>query len=214
MEEILASIRRIIADDQDRVLPARFSGASIRPVAPAAIPQQAFEAEEDEPAGDPAEDDEDAAPGDALLHELPASSDRAPEPADEPAPPQAHASAEPAPRIPLESRQEPPVLAPRIPFEAGQESPAPADRDPPLVSPQVHAPADRDPPLVSPQVHAAAGQAFQRLAATAHPRPALTMEEHVTEMLRPMLRAWLDENLPAIVERLVEAEIERIRRGR
>ena len=29
-------------------------------------------------------------------------------------------------------------------------------------------------------------------------------------MLRPMLKAWLDENLPAIVERLVRAEIERI----
>lgn len=199
MEEILASIRRIIADDQDRVLPARFSGASIRPVTPAAIPQQAFEAEEDDSVGDLAEDDEDAAPGNAPLHELPAASDRGAEPAEEPAPPQAHASAEPAPRMPPESRQEPPVLAPRIPFEAGQESPVPADRDP---------------PLVSPQVHAAAGQAFQRLAATAHPRPALTMEEHVTEMLRPMLRAWLDENLPAIVERLVEAEIERIRRGR
>jgi cell pole-organizing protein PopZ len=199
MEEILASIRRIIADDQDRVLPARFSGASIRPVTPAEIPQQAFEAEEDESAEDLAEDDEDAAPGDAPLHELPASSDRAAEPAEEPGPPQAHASPEPAPRIPLESRQESPAPAQRIPFEAGQESPAPAGRDE---------------PLVSPQAHAAAEQAFQRLSATAHPRSSLTMEEHVTEMLRPMLKAWLDENLPALVERLVEAEIERIRRGR
>lgn len=33
------------------------------------------------------------------------------------------------------------------------------------------------------------------------------------EMLRPMLKAWLDENLPAMVERLVAAEIERIARG-
>ena len=56
--------------------------------------------------------------------------------------------------------------------------------------------------------------AFQRLAATVRPRPALTMEEHVTEMLRPMLRAWLDENLPPLVERLVQAEIERISRSR
>jgi cell pole-organizing protein PopZ len=32
-------------------------------------------------------------------------------------------------------------------------------------------------------------------------------------MLRPMLRAWLDDNLPTIVERLVRAEIERVARG-
>ena len=32
-------------------------------------------------------------------------------------------------------------------------------------------------------------------------------------MLRPMLKAWLDENLPAMVERLVRAEIERVARG-
>jgi cell pole-organizing protein PopZ len=32
-------------------------------------------------------------------------------------------------------------------------------------------------------------------------------------MLRPMLKAWLDENLPGIVERLVGAEIERLARG-
>jgi len=33
------------------------------------------------------------------------------------------------------------------------------------------------------------------------------------EMLRPLLKSWLDENLPSIVERLVSAEIERIARG-
>jgi cell pole-organizing protein PopZ len=33
------------------------------------------------------------------------------------------------------------------------------------------------------------------------------------EMLRPMLKAWLDDNLPVIVERLVSAEIERVARG-
>ena len=30
------------------------------------------------------------------------------------------------------------------------------------------------------------------------------------EMLRPMLRSWLDDNLPTLVERLVRAEIERL----
>src|SRR5438105_3872409 len=33
------------------------------------------------------------------------------------------------------------------------------------------------------------------------------------EMLRPMLKTWLDDNLPSIVERLVAAEIERVARG-
>jgi Protein of unknown function (DUF2497) len=33
----------------------------------------------------------------------------------------------------------------------------------------------------------------------------------VCEMLRPMLKAWLDDNLPALVERLVRTEIERPR---
>jgi cell pole-organizing protein PopZ len=32
-------------------------------------------------------------------------------------------------------------------------------------------------------------------------------------MLRPMLKQWLDDNLPAVVERLVRAEIERVARG-
>jgi cell pole-organizing protein PopZ len=33
------------------------------------------------------------------------------------------------------------------------------------------------------------------------------------EMLRPLLKAWLDDNLPAMVERLVQAEIRRVTRG-
>src|SRR6266487_2021693 len=43
---------------------------------------------------------------------------------------------------------------------------------------------------------------------------ALRDEELVSELLRPMLKAWLDDNLPAIVERLVRAEIERVSRAR
>ena len=33
------------------------------------------------------------------------------------------------------------------------------------------------------------------------------------EMLRPMLKHWIDDNLPGLVERLVRAEIERVSRG-
>ena len=39
---------------------------------------------------------------------------------------------------------------------------------------------------------------------------ARSVEDLVTEMLRPMLRDWLDQNLPAIVERIVQKEIRRL----
>lgn len=37
-----------------------------------------------------------------------------------------------------------------------------------------------------------------------------TLDELVKELLRPMLKAWLDANLPPLVQRLVEAEIARL----
>jgi uncharacterized protein len=37
-----------------------------------------------------------------------------------------------------------------------------------------------------------------------------TLEDLTRELLRPMLKTWLDENLPTIVDRLVRAEIERV----
>ena len=37
-----------------------------------------------------------------------------------------------------------------------------------------------------------------------------TITDMVREELRPMLKAWLDANLPPLVERLVRAEIERV----
>jgi uncharacterized protein len=43
---------------------------------------------------------------------------------------------------------------------------------------------------------------------------ARTLEDLVREMLRPMLKSWLDDNLPGMVERMVRAEIERVSRGR
>ena len=41
-----------------------------------------------------------------------------------------------------------------------------------------------------------------------------TLEDIVREALRPMLKSWLDENLPRVVERMVQAEVERVARGR
>ena len=44
----------------------------------------------------------------------------------------------------------------------------------------------------------------------ANPR---TLEDLVTDLIRPMLKDWLDENLPPLVERLVRSEIDRIARS-
>ena len=41
-----------------------------------------------------------------------------------------------------------------------------------------------------------------------------TLEDVVRDTHRPMLKSWLDENLPRVVERLVQEEIERVTRGR
>jgi cell pole-organizing protein PopZ len=41
-----------------------------------------------------------------------------------------------------------------------------------------------------------------------------TLEDLTREMLRPMLKVWLDENLPTVVERLVRAEIDRVSKSR
>ena len=74
--------------------------------------------------------------------------------------------------------------------------------------------------IVSTATSGAAAAAFAQLGAL--PRegrrqgePSLgvgerTLEEIVREMLRPMLQTWLDEHLPAIVERLVREEIARV----
>ena len=61
---------------------------------------------------------------------------------------------------------------------------------------------------------AAVDSAFNALAQTVLSNNARTLEDLVKEMLRPMLKAWLDDNLPKLVEKIVRAEIERVSRGR
>lgn len=81
--------------------------------------------------------------------------------------------------------------------------------------------------LVGETAAASAASAFAGLAATFQkPEPAPvasaadmnfmsgnTVEAMVREMLRPMLKDWLDANLPAIVEAQVRKEVERIARN-
>jgi cell pole-organizing protein PopZ len=68
--------------------------------------------------------------------------------------------------------------------------------------------------LLSRSATAAVDSAFSSLAQTVLVHNARTLEDLVREMLRPMLKSWLDDNLPGLVERLVRSEIERVSRGR
>lgn len=43
-----------------------------------------------------------------------------------------------------------------------------------------------------------------------HFRSGITIEDLVLEAMRPMLKSWLDEYLPGLVERLVEKEVRRV----
>ncbi len=74
-----------------------------------------------------------------------------------------------------------------------------------------------DDALLSPDAAANASAAFGVLANTilSSSGNSRTLEDLVQDMLRPMLKEWLDGNLPELVERLVREEIERVaRRGR
>jgi cell pole-organizing protein PopZ len=67
--------------------------------------------------------------------------------------------------------------------------------------------------LLSREATAAVGSAFNTLTETVK-KHELSLEDVVRETLRPMLKSWLDENLPRVVERMVQAEVERVTRGR
>ena len=68
--------------------------------------------------------------------------------------------------------------------------------------------------MLSRSTVSAVESAFNTLAHTVLSNNARTLEDLVREMLRPMLKSWLDDNLPGLVERVVRAEIERVARGR
>lgn len=90
----------------------------------------------------------------------------------------------------------------------------PVRPEPRAETPRARSAPEVDEPLVSAAASATVQSAFGQLSHTVLAANARTLDDLVKEMLRPMLRAWLDENLPVIVERLVRAEIERVSRGR
>jgi cell pole-organizing protein PopZ len=206
MEEILASIRRIIADDdagKPTKGPEPAQPAATAPATPSAAPPA-------KPAAPPAPKPATPAAAansqdeiDAMLAEL----DGPPK-----ATPKAAASQPAAPDV-LDLTES--MTSPTPP-----PGPAPSfrtiDANPDVVFANKPEPAPSAPDrgLISSETVKAVDSAFNTLAHTVIGQNARTLEDLVREMLRPMLKSWLDDNLPGMVERIVRAEIERVSRGR
>jgi cell pole-organizing protein PopZ len=214
MEEILASIRKIISDDA---------------AAPASAPQPEPEIANDEDDDVSLEEvmfDEDireesfeaeAAPEAAVELEMEAfeiedfAEDEAPTAAPEPAQSfesllSASRSAEYDPEPEPESVPEPVAVAP-APVEP-KPAPAPA----PVEKPMSASPAYDNSSLTDDSTANAAAGALGKLISKMDLGGDNTLEALVREMLRPMIKEWLDANLASIVEEKVEAEVERISR--
>jgi len=67
--------------------------------------------------------------------------------------------------------------------------------------------------LIEPATSAAVRHTFSKLSGLNVSGQGTTLDSMMADMLRPMLKEWLDENLPSVVERMVEKEISRISRG-
>lgn len=188
MEEILASIRRIIADDNPDAAKAPAAAAAgpvpqSKPAQHSPSPAKSAMTQDDIDAmlADQAADE-----GDVLDLGEPVSapmSDNAPV-----------------------FRQ---VPASDVVFRDDPTSPQPVSEEP--VS-YAESPQSAE-QLLSVETNAAVSAAFGSLATTILTENSRTIEDLVREMLRPMLKAWLDDNLPGLVERMVRAEIERVSRG-
>jgi cell pole-organizing protein PopZ len=170
MEEILASIRRIISEDD---APAEEAAAEHEPE-PELEPEPVMAAPAPEPAGFDLDDD---------VLEL---TERAP--------------------APIESLGDLDLYPPADARPKPAAAPAPAPM-------RALEPVEEGEPLVSAHTAASSASAFGALAQRiAMPREGRTLEDVVREMMNPLLKAWLDEHLPAIVQAKVEEEVERIAR--
>ena len=244
MEEILASIRRIIADDEAKPEAAAPAAAaapppraqpSLQAAAPKSTPPKpaaATPVARVVPPPKPAEAKPlDAAPGpaaknsqdeiDAMLAGLDA--DTTPEEVRPTPPPPADDVFELTEQMALADPQGAfQTIEPQNDIEFAEPPPPPAPTTPPMrafeerVREKVTEVIEQAParPLMSHSTVAAVDSAFNALAQTVLSNNARTLEDLVKEMLRPMLKAWLDDNLPNLVEKIVRAEIERVSRGR
>jgi uncharacterized protein len=111
----------------------------------------------------------------------------------------------------------PPPLPPPPPPPPPPPEPAPYRPPPRRVEPQIEVEEEH---IVSADPAAASSAAFAGMSQRLRERRNemylgngnITLEQLVRELLKPMLREWLDENLPPLVERLVHEEIKRIAR--
>lgn len=215
MEEILASIRRIIADDHGTPITPRPS----RVAAPTPIAMAAPAARPDFPRPRPGPETIAIQP---RPHDLQPSSE-----------PEAILEA-----IPLRETIQPtesPIIDRVAQLEAAParvrsmlRNPVPETAQPqaeqPVEQSAVAAPiaetpapmeqaAPRGDSLLSPLARASVTSAFEALTVSMAVQNSSLVEDAVRDMLQPMLKQWLDDNLPTIVERLVRAEIERVARG-
>ena len=75
-------------------------------------------------------------------------------------------------------------------------------------------PVDLGPPLVNEEVAETSRHSLETLSTIAAtvpaPPPVNPLEDMVREMLRPILKQWLDDHLPGIVDEHVKREITRI----
>jgi uncharacterized protein len=181
MEEILASIRRIIADDAGQAAQAT-PAPEEAPAAPSEV-IQSFEV---------------AAPEAEVTREADILELTQPiEPAKAPSFTAVHGAD-------VTFREE---------ERRGRPEPAPKPAAPKPTPAPAAAVSARNDELLSAQSTAAVSAAFHTLSAAVLTENARTLEDLVKEMMRPMLKAWLDENLPGLVDRMVRAEIERVARG-
>jgi len=82
-----------------------------------------------------------------------------------------------------------------------------------LEEPAVTSGLSEESPLVDRIAETATVGAMAKLAeniAIARTAQGVTIEDVVRDLLRPMLKGWLDENLPTLIERLVSQELERL----
>jgi cell pole-organizing protein PopZ len=223
MEEILASIRRIIADDEPKK-PAASPPPPAAPPSASVAPAPPRPAAQHSPASE--EQDIEAAlaglrPGRASDPRIQSQNQSRPRPEPSP-PPQRPASFQTFEKQPDRTYSHAPIAKSERPLQPEREyvsrpegisrQPAEASRQPPEASRQPPEGAAAR-PLLSPSTSAAVDTSFHALAHTVLVQNTSTLEDIVREMLRPMLKTWLDDNLPVLVERLVRAEIERVSRG-
>ncbi|MEQ1753599.1 MAG: DUF2497 domain-containing protein [Micropepsaceae bacterium] len=181
MEEILASIRRIISEDAD----ASKGGASVAP-APAPRDNEVLELTN-------------------VVHDD-GSLGRQAEPAPEPPPPRRRASAPP--------RHEPePIREPQPEPRVSRRAPVPEPRH--MRNQSDLDMVEKDDGILSSQASSAITNAFGMLAREREVTvgSGTSLEDIVTQIMKPLLAQWLDEHLPEIVERVVQQEVERAARS-